>query len=108
MRIIAFGDAALMDGFALLGIETHANPKAEAVETILTKLVRSRERALVFVQQELMTDAVPIVAQLRNQGGSILICELPALHCAEHYKPQVERLIARVLGPSTMEPGIGD
>ena len=104
MKIIAFGDAALMDGFALLGIEIQEDQSAAAIDATLQKLSRSRERALVFVQQDLMTAAIPMIAQLRRQGGTILICELPSLQAADQYRPAVEKLISRVLGPALTEP----
>lgn len=108
MKIIAFGDAALMDGFALLGIQVQEDQSAAAIEATLRELSRSRERALVFVQQDLMTDAIPMIAQLRRQGGTILICELPALQAADQYRPAVEKLISRVLGPALTESGSGN
>lgn len=107
MKIIAFGDAALMDGFALLGIQIQEDQSAAAIEATLQQLSRGRERALVFVQQDRMTAAIPMIAQLRRQGGSILICELPSLQAADQYRPAVEKLIARVLGPALTEPGSG-
>jgi vacuolar-type H+-ATPase subunit F/Vma7 len=108
MKIIGFGDAALMDGFALMGIQIHANQSAAAIEKTLSELSRNKERALVFMQQNLMTEAIPMIAQLRNQGGSILICELPSLHAADQYQPAVEKLISRVLGPALTEPESGN
>jgi len=108
MRILAFGDAALMDGFALLGIETHAQQVAQAIDALLAQLARDHERALVFMQQDLITEAIPMLAQLRSRGGSILICEIPALQAADGYRPQVEQLIARVFGSARTEPAGGD
>jgi len=46
---------------------------------------------------------IPMLQQLRQQGGSILICEIPELHRAEQYQPAVEKLISRVLGASVLE-----
>jgi vacuolar-type H+-ATPase subunit F/Vma7 len=108
MKIIAIGNAALMDGFALLGIKTYADASAEAINAMLTELVRNRERALVYLQQNLMNADIPMVQQLRTRGGSILICEIPDLHTAEDYQPEVEKLIGRVLGSSVLERQIGN
>lgn len=108
MKIIAVGDSALMDGFALLGIKTYADQSADAINAVLTELVRSRERALVFFQQDSMNTKIPMIQQLRNQGGSILICEIPNLHTADDYTPEVEKLIARVLGSSVLERKLGE
>ena len=108
MKIIAIGNAALMDGFALLGIKTYADASTEEINAVLTELVRSRERALVYLQQNLMSAEIPMIQQLRSRGGSILICEIPDLHAAEDYQPEVEKLIGRVLGSSVLERQIGN
>ncbi len=108
MRILAFGSAALMDGFALLGIETHADPDAEQIDDTLGNLVRTRERALVFMQQDLMDADIPSVEHLRLQGGSILIAEIPSLQAAGDYRPQVDNLIKRVLGAAVLEKQLGN
>ena len=103
MKIIAIGNSALMDGFALLGIETYADASADEINAVLTDLVHQRERALVYLQQDLMSAEIPMIQQLRVQGGSILICEIPDLHTADDYQPEVEKLIGRVLGSSILE-----
>lgn len=108
MKILALGDAALMDGFALLGIETHADLGPAEIDAILASMVRRREPALVFMQQDLMTADIPMIGQLRSQGGAILICEIPSLHGAGDYRPEVEKLIGRVLGTSMLEQRVGD
>ena len=108
MKILAVGGAALMDGFALLGIETHADLTAVEIDELLSGLVRRRERALVYLQQDLLSADIPTIRQLRSQGGSILICEIPSLHAPGDYRPEVEQLIGRVLGPSMLEQRVGD
>ena len=108
MKIIALGSAALMDGFALLGIETHADLAPAEIDELLSGLVRRRERALIYLQQDLMTDDIPMIRQLRSQGGAILICEIPSLQDAGDYRPQVDHLIKRVLGASVLEKQLGN
>ncbi|MCP4389862.1 MAG: hypothetical protein GY802_16325 [Gammaproteobacteria bacterium] len=103
MKIIAIGNSALMDGFALLGIQTYADASADEINAVLTELSRNRERALVYLQQDLMSAGIPMIEQLRIQGGSILLCEIPDLHTADEYQPAVEKLIGRVLGSSVLE-----
>ncbi len=107
MKIIAIGNSALMDGFALLGIETYADASADEINAVLSELVRERERALVYLQQDLMTAEIPIIQQLRVKGGAILICEIPDLQAANDYQPEVEKLIGRVLGSSALEGQLG-
>lgn len=107
MKIVAIGSGPLMDGFALLGIETFADADPERINTLLTELEHSREHALVYLQQDLMSADIPMIRHLRIQGGSILICEIPGLGTAGDYQPEVEKLIGRVLGNSIMEQQVG-
>jgi len=108
MKVIAIGNSALMDGFALLGIKTYADASADEINAVLSELARQRERALVYLQQNLISADIPMIQQLRLQGGSILICEIPDLHTADDYQPEVEKLIGRVLGSSALERQVGD
>ena len=103
MKIIAVGDSALMDGFALLGIKTYADQSADFINAMLKELDRNHETALVFIQQDSLNARIPAVQQLRNQGGRILICEIPGLQDVQDYKPEVEKLICRVMGAAVME-----
>ena len=107
MKIIAIGNSALMDGFALLGIQTYADASADEINAVLTELVHQRERALVYLQQDLTSAEIPMIQQLRSKGGSILICEIPDLQAADDYQPEVEKLIGRVLGSAVLEGQLG-
>lgn len=103
MKVLAIGDAALMDGFSLLGVEIHADRTAEQINQLLSELKKQRQRALVYMQQDLDQDNIPMLNEIRNQGGRILICEIPNLQQASSYQPAVEKLISRVLGSSVLE-----
>ena len=107
-KIIAFGSSELMDGFALLGIETYADASHDKIAEVLAGLARNRERALVYLEQHLMQADIPIIARLRSQGGNILLCEIPNLRNVDKYRPQVETLIGRVLGTSVLERQLGN
>ena len=103
MKIIAIGSSALMHGFALLGIETHADQDAQQINQCLLDLYRNRQRALVFIQQDLLQQDIPMMHRLRDRGGNILICVIPTLQQVDDYQPEVEKLITRVLGASVLE-----
>jgi len=103
MKILAMGSSALMDGFSLLGIKTYADESIDVINAVLADLKRNHERALIFMQQDLIRAQIPMVKQLQNQGGSILICEIPGLQQVESYRPAVEKLIEKVLGSSPLE-----
>jgi vacuolar-type H+-ATPase subunit F/Vma7 len=103
MRIIAMGGEALAEGFALLGVETYANPSAAEVEGVLAELRRSREKAMVYLQQDLAQLNVPSLERIRREGGRVVVTEVPRLHDPGSYRRPVEDLVARVLGPGALE-----
>lgn len=103
MKILAMGNSALMDGFSLLGIKTYVDESPENLNEILSELQHSQQRALVYMQQNLMNAEIPMLKEIRQSGGSILICEIPNLQEADDYQPAVEQLIRRVLGSSALE-----
>lgn len=103
MRQLAFGNSELMDGFALLGIETYPDISISQIEKILTQLVHNKERALIYIQQDLAQAEMTILDQIRSEGGNILISEIPDILSADGYQAPVDRLIARVLGTSAVE-----
>lgn len=92
-----------MDGFSLLGIKTYVDESTETIDRVLSELKRHQQRALIYMQQDLLNADIPMVKQLRESGGSILICEIPNLQEADGYQPAVEKLIGRVLGPAVLE-----
>jgi vacuolar-type H+-ATPase subunit F/Vma7 len=104
MRTIAIGSQALMDGFALLGMETYADIGQDALERLLNELVRGKQRALIYLQSDLAKADLPILRYLRSEGGNILISEVPDILSADHYHTPVEQLISRVLG----NPDLGE
>ncbi len=103
MRILAIGNRELMDGFALLGIETYADLNPAEVERLLLELDRGDERALVYLQQDLAQADLPVIAKLRNEGGRVLISEVPDILSADGYQASVDQLIGRVMGKHFLE-----
>lgn len=102
-RMIALGAAPLMEGFALIGFETHSNATPAQLEELLEQLVRSDARALVLLEAGLARSAGPWLNRVRNEGGNIVVTEVPALHQAQAYHPQVEDLVTAILGSSALE-----
>lgn len=102
-RMIALGAAPLMEGFALIGFETHANASPEQLEKLLEELIRTDARALVFLEEALARSPGPWLNRVRNEGGKIVVTELPALHQAQEYHPQVEDLVTSILGPNALD-----
>ncbi len=103
MRIIAMGGQALIDGFALLGCETHADATPEDVERVIADLLRRKEKAIIYLEHGISRAGGPNLERLRSEGGDIIISEVPPLHAPENYHPPVEALVTRVLGPAALE-----
>lgn len=107
-RMIALGAAPLMEGFALIGFETYSNASPAQLEQVLEQLVRTNTRALVLLEEGLARSAGPWLSRVRNEGGNIVVTEVPALHQAHEYHPQVEDLVTSILGPGALdEPDTG-
>jgi vacuolar-type H+-ATPase subunit F/Vma7 len=102
-RLIAMGSSALMGGFALIGFETWPEAGADDVERVLTDLVRHRRRALIFLEPRLARSGGPVLQKVRNEGGRIVICEVPPLQAPGEYHPEVEDLVAGLLGGGALE-----
>jgi vacuolar-type H+-ATPase subunit F/Vma7 len=78
-RMLFLGDDSLADGFRLIGFETFPNPRPEEAEKIFRDLIRNGERAFVIVDDHLMRADVPALAQLRAEGGRIIVSSVPRL-----------------------------
>jgi len=102
MRLLAFGSRTLMDGFNLLGFETYPEANPSIFEEALCELLSKKEKALVFVEQNLLVDTGNCYQKIRQDSGEVVLMTLPPLNEAENYHPPVEELVKRVLGPSAL------
>lgn len=97
------GSQALAEGFMLLGFETFEGADSKKVEEQLSQLLKNKERALVFLEDYLTQQPGPYFLQARSQAAGLIITEIPALNTPETYRPSVEELVTRVLGPSVLD-----
>ena len=102
-RLIAMGSSALMEGFALIGFETWPEAGADDVEQVLTDLLRHRHRALIFLEPRLARSGGAMLQKVRNEGGRIVITEVPPLQSPQEYHPEVEDLVVSLLGGAALE-----
>lgn len=102
-RMIALGGAALIEGFGLIGVETRPDATPEQLETLLAELVRNQEKALLFLEDALARGSGPWLRRVREEGGRIVIAEVPPLHAPQDYHPPVEELVHSILGPQALE-----
>jgi len=103
MKLIFMGSNALAEGFALLGFEIFPSATTDTVEQVLSELLTNKEKALVFLEDNLAQQPGPSFLRARSEAARIIITEIPPLSAPETYRPSVEQLVARVLGPSVLD-----
>lgn len=102
-RMIVMGSSALTQGFTLIGFETWGDASPDDVERVLAELLRRRERAMVLLEPDLARCASPSLKKIYAEGGHIVVTEVPPLHAPREYHPEVEELVASVLGSAALE-----
>lgn len=103
-RLVVLGSAGLVEGFGLIGAELHPDADSARVEAVLAELVASGREALVLLETHLAHAGGPLLNQLRNSGGRIVVTELPPLFAPEAFSPAVDAVVRTVLGPEALQP----
>ena len=101
-RIIAMGSALLMEGFALVGVETWPDAEPTDVRSLIDELLRERKPAVILLASELMREAGAAQAGVGSGSEHIIVAEIPSLQAAQGDRPAVERLIREMLGPGAL------
>ena len=101
-RLVVLGSAGLTEGFGLIGAELHPDATPERVEQVLAELAASGEAALVLLESNLAHAGGPWLKRLRNEGGRIVVTELPPLAAPQDYAPEVDEVVRAVLGPEAL------
>lgn len=96
-RLIAMGDEALVQGFALIGFETWPDADPDELDDLLGELMQMRQQALVLLQSRLMRSGMPNLQRVLDEGGRIVIAEIPSLEQADGFRPSVEEMLHAVL-----------
>jgi vacuolar-type H+-ATPase subunit F/Vma7 len=102
-RLVVLGSAGLASGFSLIGAEVHADADAATVEAVLEQLAKSGDEALVLLETHLAHSGGHWLNRLRNEGGRIVITELPPLPAPHDYAPAVDEVVRAVLGPDALK-----
>jgi len=101
--MIVLGSAQLTDGFRLIGLETYPDATPESVEKLLQHLVATDATALILLEHALARESGTWLQRVRNEGGRIIITEIPPLDAPGSYQPAVDDLVKSALGPSALE-----
>lgn len=102
-RLVVLGSAGLAEGFSLIGAEVYPDADSAQVDAVLAGLVQEGAQALVLLEADLARSGGQWLNRLRNEGGSIVVTELPSLSSPEHYAPAVDDVVRAVLGPEALK-----
>ncbi len=102
-RLIVLGSAGLTEGFSLIGAEVYPDADHAKVEEVLEQLVREGSQALVLLESGLAHSGGTWLNRLRNEGGRIVVTELPPLSAPHDYAPAVDDVVRAVLGPDALK-----
>jgi len=101
-RVIVLGSAGLTEGFGLIGAEVYPDATAATVEAVLQGLAQSKAAALVLLEAHLAHGEGEWLTRIRNEGGGIVVTELPPLYAPETYTPAVDAVVGAVLGTEAL------
>ena len=101
-RLVVLGSAGLASGFALIGAEVHPDADPATVEAVLEELAKRGDEALVLLESHLAHGGGHWLTRLRNEGGRIVITELPPLSAPQEFAPAVDEVVRAVLGPEAL------
>lgn len=102
-RLVVLGSAGLAEGFSLIGAEVHPDADAARVEAVLAEIWNSGDAALVLLEAHLARGEGEWLRRLRNEGGRIVVTELPPLSAPTAYAPAVDELVRSVLGGEALK-----
>jgi vacuolar-type H+-ATPase subunit F/Vma7 len=101
--LVVLGSAGLTEGFSLIGAEIYADADPAKVEEVLGQIVKSGDQALVLLETHLAHAGGHWLNRLRNEGGRIVVTELPPLAAPNNYAPAVDEVVRAVLGPEALK-----
>ena len=104
-RMLFLGEDRLADGFRLIGFETYPNPDPQDVDRILRDLQRQREKAVVVVDEAVMSQDIPNLRRVRREGGRIVVIAVPALNAPPKLTSEVAARLAALFGAATLQSG---
>ncbi|MET0068277.1 MAG: V-type ATP synthase subunit F [Candidatus Thiodiazotropha sp.] len=98
VRNIFVGGHALTDGFRLIGFETLTDPDAERLDQLLVSLMREKQRALLIIEQSVSRIDSKLLPQIRDEGGYIVLTEVPSLHDPEDFQSALDETLKQLTG----------
>ncbi len=103
-RLLFMGEAALAEGFRLIGFETFPDASEQDLERVLADLLHSRARAFLVLDASLSQCCSLRLRQVRSEGGRILVTEVPRLHEPERFRGMIDDQVRMLLGGAELDP----
>lgn len=97
-RQLFLGDAALASGFRLAGFEVFPDAQEQDLDRVLQELQNARTPAFVVIDQVLAASDSRRLQDVRNEGGRILLTEVPSLDAKATRSSIVDQRIQQLLG----------
>lgn len=97
-RQLFLGDAALATGFRLAGFEVFPDADVALLDHVLAELIAARAHAFVVIDQPLADAGSQRVAEVRREGGRVLLTQVPPLARPQQMKSAVDDHIRQLLG----------
>lgn len=102
-RLIFMGEAALAEGFRLIGFETHPDASEESLDRMLGELLQSRARAFLVLDESLSQCCSVRLRQVRTEGGRIVVTEIPRLSQPDEFRGAVDDQVRSLLGGADLD-----
>ena len=97
-RQVFLGEASLATGFRLAGFEVHPDADAAELDALLEQLQATRTPAFVVIDQQLAESGSRRLDAVRQEGGRILLTQVPSLARPETMRSAVDDRIQQLLG----------
>jgi vacuolar-type H+-ATPase subunit F/Vma7 len=98
VRNIFVGSHTLTDGFRLIGFETLTEPDSAALDELLATLLQEKQRALLIIEHSINRLESKLLQQIRNEGGRIVLTEVPSLHDPENFQSDLDETLKQLTG----------
>ncbi len=102
-RLIFMGSTSLANGFRLIGFETRPDPDLQEIEQLFSELLSERQHASIVIDHSLEKLDSKLIRQIRNEGGRIVLSEVPSLDDPNCYQCSIDPQLAMLIGDDSDE-----
>jgi vacuolar-type H+-ATPase subunit F/Vma7 len=97
-RQLFLGEAGLATGFSLAGFEVFPDADIAQLDALLAELIGERTHAFVVIDQALASADSKRLRQVREEGGRILLTQVPRLTEPDNMHSAIDDHIQLLLG----------